>query len=197
MLSVYSEPWSQVHMHTTSRKMFVKKLEDLWLCMQIKEKKLILPMGEIVGLIGPKGYGHRRQLTDEAHPLILEQISFPEPVISLAIEPDKSDQEKTYRICFTKIVWRRSNLPVKMDHDTNQQLFLEWWTPLGVCRSYEGNEWMWMWVNKWPHRNHSKACCWGRRKVASVNLEVVVNMVTVSLKLEPLGREKVGVCQCC
>ncbi len=51
--------------------------------------------GEIVAIVGLKGTGTGDTLCDEAHPIILESISFPEPVISLAIEPQtKADQEK-------------------------------------------------------------------------------------------------------
>ncbi len=51
--------------------------------------------GEIVALVGVKDTITGNTVCDEAHPIILEKISFPEPVISLAIEPKtKSDQEK-------------------------------------------------------------------------------------------------------
>ncbi len=51
--------------------------------------------GEIVGVVGLKGTGTGDTLCDEAAPIILESISFPDPVISLAIEPaTKADQEK-------------------------------------------------------------------------------------------------------
>lgn len=51
--------------------------------------------GEIVALVGVKDTITGNTLCDEAHPIILEKISFPEPVISLAIEPKtKNDQEK-------------------------------------------------------------------------------------------------------
>jgi elongation factor G len=51
--------------------------------------------GEIVAIVGLKDTGTGDTLCDEAKPIVLEKISFPEPVISLAIEPQtKSDQEK-------------------------------------------------------------------------------------------------------
>lgn len=78
--------------------------------------------GEIVGLIGPKDTGTGDSLTDEAHPLILEQISFPEPVISLAIEPKtKSDQEKLSYV-LQRLAEEDPTFRVKMDHDTNQTI---------------------------------------------------------------------------
>lgn len=51
--------------------------------------------GEIVAIVGLKETGTGDTLCDESNPIVLEKISFPEPVISLAIEPQtKSDQEK-------------------------------------------------------------------------------------------------------
>ena len=51
--------------------------------------------GEIVTLVGMRETVTGNTLCDKANPIVLESISFPEPVISLAIEPNtKSDQEK-------------------------------------------------------------------------------------------------------
>ncbi|NCN82612.1 MAG: elongation factor G [Candidatus Pacebacteria bacterium] len=51
--------------------------------------------GEIVAIVGLKETKTGDTLCDEANPIILEGITFSEPVISLAIEPrTKSDQEK-------------------------------------------------------------------------------------------------------
>jgi len=51
--------------------------------------------GEIVAVVGVKSTTTGDTICDSGNPIILESISFPEPVISLAIEPaTKSDQEK-------------------------------------------------------------------------------------------------------
>ena len=51
--------------------------------------------GDIAATVGLKNTGTGHTLCDEAHPIILEKISFPEPVISIKIEPKtKADQEK-------------------------------------------------------------------------------------------------------
>jgi len=51
--------------------------------------------GEIVAVVGLKSTGTGDTLCDPAAPVVLESISFPDPVISLAIEPaTKADQEK-------------------------------------------------------------------------------------------------------
>jgi elongation factor G len=51
--------------------------------------------GEIVALVGLRETSTGNTLGEKSNPIVLESISFPEPVISLAIEPKtKSDQEK-------------------------------------------------------------------------------------------------------
>jgi elongation factor G len=51
--------------------------------------------GEIAAAVGLKDTKTSHTLCDEASPIVLEQIKFPEPVVSLRIEPKtKADQEK-------------------------------------------------------------------------------------------------------
>ncbi|MBQ8468417.1 MAG: elongation factor G [Clostridia bacterium] len=51
--------------------------------------------GDIVALVGLKDTTTGETLCDENHPIILDPMEFPEPVISLAVEPKtKADQEK-------------------------------------------------------------------------------------------------------
>jgi len=51
--------------------------------------------GEIAAAVGLKDTKTSHTLCDEANPIVLEQIKFPEPVVSLRIEPKtKADQEK-------------------------------------------------------------------------------------------------------
>ncbi|MFZ2206724.1 MAG: elongation factor G [Microgenomates group bacterium] len=76
--------------------------------------------GEIVALIGPKELKTGDTLADEDHPLLLEQITFPEPVISLAIEPKtKADQEKlSYTL--QRLAEEDPTFKVKVNHETGQ-----------------------------------------------------------------------------
>ncbi|MEK7478957.1 MAG: elongation factor G [Patescibacteria group bacterium] len=51
--------------------------------------------GEIAAIVGLKNTGTGDTLANPEHPILLERISFPEPVISVSIEPKtKADQEK-------------------------------------------------------------------------------------------------------
>ncbi len=51
--------------------------------------------GEIVAVVGPKKTATGDTLCDPKHPIVLESMTFPEPVVSVAIEPKtKADEEK-------------------------------------------------------------------------------------------------------
>jgi elongation factor G len=61
-------------------------------------------------------------ICDEKHPILLENIDFPEPVIQLAIEPKtKADQEKL-GIAIQKLVQEDPTLRVNTDPDTGQTI---------------------------------------------------------------------------
>jgi elongation factor G len=50
--------------------------------------------GQIVAVIGPKHSVTGDTLSDPDAPIVLERITFPEPVISMSIEPETSDDKK-------------------------------------------------------------------------------------------------------
>src|SRR5271169_1436090 len=61
-------------------------------------------------------------ICDEKHPILLESIDFPEPVIQLAIEPKtKADQEKL-GMAIQKLVQEDPTLRVTTDPDTGQTI---------------------------------------------------------------------------
>lgn len=78
--------------------------------------------GEIVALVGPKETKTGDTLAEENHQIQLEKISFPEPVISLAIEPKtKSDQEKL-SYALQRLSDEDPTFRVKVNHETNQTI---------------------------------------------------------------------------
>ncbi len=78
--------------------------------------------GEIVALVGPKDTRTGDTIADPEHPIILEQITFPEPVISLAIEPKtKADQEKL-SYALQRLAEEDPTFQVKVNHETNQTI---------------------------------------------------------------------------
>ena len=59
--------------------------------------------GQITAVIGPKHSYTGDTLCDAEHPIILERITFPEPVITMSIEPATSDDKKRLADAMTTI----------------------------------------------------------------------------------------------
>jgi len=78
--------------------------------------------GEIAAAVGLKYTTTGDTICDEQKPILLEQIEFPEPVISVAIEPkSKVDQEKM-GIALKKLAEEDPTFRIKSDQETNQTL---------------------------------------------------------------------------
>ena len=78
--------------------------------------------GEIVAIVGLKETTTGDTLCDQANPIVLEKIIFPEPVISLAIEPKtKSDQEKI-GIALSKLADEDPTFRIRSNHETGQTI---------------------------------------------------------------------------
>ncbi len=93
---VYSgtiEAGSYVYNATTGDKERVGRMVKLQADSRQEIKKVFA--GDIAAMVGLKDTRTSHTLCDEANPIILEEIKFPEPVISLRIEPKtKADQER-------------------------------------------------------------------------------------------------------
>ena len=78
--------------------------------------------GEIVALVGVKDTVTGNTVCDESHPIVLEKITFPDPVISLAIEPKtKSDQEKM-GYALQRLSEEDPTFKIKTNIETNQTI---------------------------------------------------------------------------
>ena len=78
--------------------------------------------GEIVAAVGIKDTTTGDSVSDVARPIVLESISFPEPVISLAIEPaTKSDQEKM-GLALQKLSDEDPTFKIKSNFETGQTI---------------------------------------------------------------------------
>lgn len=78
--------------------------------------------GEIAAAVGLKGTTTGHTLSEQAKPIILESITFPEPVIQIAIEPKtKADQEKM-SLALQRLAEEDPTFRVSTNHETNQTL---------------------------------------------------------------------------
>ncbi len=87
-----------------------------------REETDIIQAGEIAAVIGLKDTITGDTLCDEKEPLILERIEFPEPVISVAIEPKtKADQDKLGN-ALAKIAQEDPSFRLSSDEETSQTI---------------------------------------------------------------------------
>ncbi|WP_185882766.1 elongation factor G [Blattabacterium cuenoti] len=78
--------------------------------------------GDIAAVVGFKNIKTGDTLCDENYPILLENISFPEPVIGLAIEPKyKSDIDKM-SLALSKLMEEDPSLQVRTDSYTGQTI---------------------------------------------------------------------------
>ncbi len=76
--------------------------------------------GDIAAAVGMKSVSTGDTLCDEKHPIVLESMDFPKPVISLAIEPKtKADQEKL-GVGLQKLMAEDPTFRVNTDQQTGQ-----------------------------------------------------------------------------
>ena len=87
-----------------------------------RERIEVAAAGGIVGIVGLKASSTGETLCDAQHPVLLEDIEFYQPVISVAIEPKThADQEKLEQV-LGKFLDEDPTLKVKTDEDTGQTI---------------------------------------------------------------------------
>jgi elongation factor G len=78
--------------------------------------------GDICAAVGLKSVTTGDTICDENHPIVLESIDFPAPVIQLAIEPKtKGDQEKL-GVAIGKLIQEDPTLKINTDQETGQTI---------------------------------------------------------------------------
>ena len=78
--------------------------------------------GDIAAIVGLKGTTTGNTLCDSNSPIILESITFPEPPVSIAIEPKtKADQEKM-SLALQRLAEEDPTFRIHVDHETGQTI---------------------------------------------------------------------------
>ena len=78
--------------------------------------------GEIGAAVGLKKTFTGDTLCDEDHPIVLESITFPEPVISVAIEPKTKGDQERMGIAMSKLSEEDPTFRVRTDEETLQTI---------------------------------------------------------------------------
>ncbi len=78
--------------------------------------------GDIAAIVGLKGTTTGNTLSDIAHPIVLESINFPDPPVSIAIEPKtKADQEKM-SLALQRLAEEDPTFKIRVDDETGQTI---------------------------------------------------------------------------
>ncbi|MBX9667463.1 MAG: elongation factor G [Candidatus Obscuribacterales bacterium] len=78
--------------------------------------------GDIVAIVGLKDTTTGDTLCDDTKPIILESMNFPEPVISVAIEPKTKVDNDKLGGALSRLVEEDPTFKVKVDHETGQTI---------------------------------------------------------------------------
>src|SRR5574344_2716236 len=105
---------------TNGKKERISRLVRMYADQRIEESEVYA--GDICAAVGLKDTTTGDTLCDEKDPIILERMTFPEPVISVAIEPKtKADQDKM-GIALQKLAEEDPSFRVKSDEETGQTI---------------------------------------------------------------------------
>lgn len=85
---------------------------------EIKEVKA----GDIAAAVGLKNTSTGDTLCDEKHPIILESMDFPDPVIEVAVEPNTKDDQEKLGIALQKLAEEDPTFRVHTDQETGQTI---------------------------------------------------------------------------
>jgi elongation factor G len=76
--------------------------------------------GEIVAVVGPKTTGTGDTLCDPSKPLVLESMAFPDPVVSVAIEPKTKADEEKLNVSLERLADEDPTFVINTNEDTGQ-----------------------------------------------------------------------------
>jgi elongation factor G len=114
------ESGSYILNNRTGKKERISRLYQMHANKQ--EQISIFEAGDICAGVGFKNIKTGDTLTDVEHPLILEEISFPEPVIGYAIEPKKQADQDKLSVAVAKLVEEDPTLRVNSNEETGQTI---------------------------------------------------------------------------
>ena len=78
--------------------------------------------GDIAAAVGLRQTTTGDTLCDEDHPVILESIEFPDPVIHIAIEPKTKDDQEKLGVALQKLATEDPSFRVQTDRETGQTI---------------------------------------------------------------------------
>ncbi|GAB4567303.1 MAG: elongation factor G [Rhizobacter sp.] len=86
------------------------------------EERELLQAGDIAGVVGLKDTLTGHTLADRQHPVVLEEISIPEPVIHVAVEPKTQADQQLLGKALHALVREDPSLRVRQDSESGQTI---------------------------------------------------------------------------
>ncbi|MDQ6787305.1 MAG: elongation factor G [Acidobacteriota bacterium] len=78
--------------------------------------------GEIVAIGGMKNVTTGDTVSDENHPIILESMEFPDPVVRVAVEPKTRQDQDKMGVALNRLAQEDPSFRVNSDHETGQTI---------------------------------------------------------------------------
>ncbi|MGL6226148.1 MAG: elongation factor G [Thermoguttaceae bacterium] len=122
-LRVYSGTLSQNTRVLNPRENKKENIPQLWRIQADRREQVHeVSAGEICGVVGLRFSVTGDTLCDVKHPILLESITFPETVISMAIEPDSADEHKKLKAVLDMLKRQDPTFRVHESEETSQIL---------------------------------------------------------------------------
>ena len=85
-----------------------------------REERSKVTTGEIAAVVGLKSTHTGHTLCDIKKPIVLESMEFPEPVISIAVEPNTKSDQENLSVGLVKLAEEDPTFQIKTDEETGQ-----------------------------------------------------------------------------
>lgn len=105
---------------TTGKKERIARIMQMHANKQTQIEKV--EAGDIVAVVGFKEINTGDTLCDEKHPVVLSSIQFPEPVISVAVEPKTQDDVEKLDQALIKLAEEDPTFNMRVDQETGQTI---------------------------------------------------------------------------
>ncbi len=105
---------------STGQKERIGRLYEVHADKRLERTELVA--GDIAGIVGLKSTLTGHTLSDPAHPVVLESITVPEPVIDVAVEPRTQADQQALSKALQALVREDPSLHLRQDPETGQTL---------------------------------------------------------------------------
>lgn len=110
------------HVYNVNKNIKERVLKLLQLHANKKEVRAEVAAGDIAAAVGLNKTATGETIADEAHPILLESMHFPEPVLQLAIEPKTAADQDKLSLALRRLEEEDPTFRVKYNEETGQTI---------------------------------------------------------------------------